>query len=274
MKYFNRVCSIEISPDIKVEDLKIRFDVKKSILSNQNYCRVDIYNLSQATRNRIASDASSLVRIRAGYVQNGGLVSIGQGNVSNVIHTLQHPDIITTIYSKDGFNSIIDNNISLSFKENTTLKSVIDAIARDLKLPVKFADYDQNATFKNGYSYLGSIPNALDQLGEQFNFKWSIQNDQLMIIRSGGSNKNKSVSLSAETGLIESPELIIKTKNLPLTNRNEYKVTALLQPQLEAGDLIDIQSKVITGTFVVKELNHLGDTRGNEWFTKIIVTNY
>lgn len=273
MKYFDRVCSVNVSPDIKVEDLKIRFDIKKSILSNQNYCRVDITNLAQTTRNRITSDPNSLVRIKAGYAQNGGLVSIGQGNISNVIHTFQHPDIVTTIYSKDGFNSIIDNNISLSFKDNTSLKSVIDAIAKDLKLPIKFTDYDQGATFKNGYSYIGSIPNALDQLGEQFKFKWSIQNDQLMIIRNDGSNKNKSVFLSAETGLVESPELIIKTKNLPLTNRNDYKVTALLQPQLEAGDLIDIKSKVVSGTFVVKELNHLGDTRGNEWFTKIIVTN-
>jgi hypothetical protein len=273
MRYFNRICIVDVSPDIRIENLRIKFDIKKSIFSNQNYCRVDITNLSQTTRNKITSDPSSLVRVKAGYVENGGAISIGQGNISNIIHTLQTPDIISTIYSKDGFNSIIDNNISLSFKDNTSLNSVIDAIAKELKLPIKYADYDKSAKFKNGYSYIGSIPNSLDQLGEQFGFKWSIQNDQLMIIKNGNSNKNKSVSLSAETGLIDSPELIIKTKNLDLLNKNEYKVTSLLQPQLEAGDLIDIKSKVLTGTFIVKELNHLGDTRGNEWFTKIIVTN-
>ncbi len=273
MKYFDRVCSVDISPDIRVENLRIRFDIKKSVESNQNYCRVDITNLAENTRNKISSDPSSLVRIKAGYMQNGGAISIGQGNISNVFHITQNPDIITTVYCKDGFNSIINNIISLSFKDNTPLKSVIDTIAKELKLPVKYADYDQSAKFNNGYSYIGSIPNALDQLGEQFKFRWSIQNDQLMIIKNQGSNKNKSVSLSAETGLIESPELIIKTKNLPLLNKNEYKVTALLQPQLEAGDLIDVKSKVINGTFIVKELNHLGDTRGNEWYTKIIVTN-
>jgi hypothetical protein len=273
MKYFDRICIVEVSPDMRIQDLRIKFDVKKSIFSNLNYCRVDISNLSQTTRNKITSDPSSLVRVKAGYVQNGGAINIGQGNISNVIHSLQNPDIISTIYSKDGFNSIIDNNISLSFKANTSLKSVIDAIAKDLKLPIKYAEYNQNATFKNGYSYLGSIPDALDQLGEQFRFKWSIQNGELMIIQNGGSNKNKSISLSANTGLIESPELIIKTKNLDLLNKNEYKITALLQPQLEAGDLIEVKSKVLNGTFIVKELNHLGDTRGNEWYTKIIVTN-
>ena len=273
MKYFDRICIVDVSPDMQIKDLRIKFDIKKSIFSNQNHCRVDITNLSQTTRNKITSNQSSLVRVKAGYVQNGGAISIGQGNISNVIHIPQNPDIITTIYSKDGFNAIIDNNISLSFKENTSLKSVIDSIAKDLKLPIKYADYEQGAKFKNGYSYLGSIPAALDQLGDQFNFKWSIQNDQLMIIRNGGSNKNRSVSLSAETGLIESPELIIKTKNLDLMNKNEYKITALLQPQLEAGDLIEVKSKVLNGTFIVKELNHLGDTRGSDWYTKIIVTN-
>jgi hypothetical protein len=273
MKYFDRTCIVEVSPDIRIDSLRLKFDIKKSIFSNQNYCRVDITNLSQITRNKITSNQTSLVRVKAGYVQNGGAVNIGQGNISNVIHSLHNPDIVTTIYSKDGFNSIIDNNISLSFGANTTLKSVIDTISKELGLPIKYVDYEQNATFKNGYSHLGSIPAALDQLGEQFKFRWSIQNDQLLIIRNDKSNGNKSVSLSAETGLIESPELVIKTKTLDLLNKNEFKVTALLQPQLEAGDLIDIKSKVLNGTFIVQELNHLGDTRGSEWFTKMIVIN-
>ena len=273
MKYFNRVCNIDISPGIRVDVHKIKFEVKKSILSNINNCRIDIYNLSQTTRNKITSDPSSLVRIQAGYLENGGALNIGQGNISNVFHTIKNPDIITTIHSKDGFNSIINNPISLSFLGNVPLSSVIDSIVAKLKLPVKFADYDKSAKFKNGYSYVGSIPDALNQLGEQFNFKWSIQNGQLMILNGEKSNGNQSLLLSATTGLVETPELIIKTKNLDTLNKNEYKVVSLLQPQMEAGDLVQISSITLNGVFVVKELTHLGDTRGNDWYTKMIVTN-
>lgn len=29
MKYFDRVCAVDISPDIRVEKLRIRFEIKK-----------------------------------------------------------------------------------------------------------------------------------------------------------------------------------------------------------------------------------------------------
>lgn len=272
MKYFNRVCQVDISPDIRVENHKIKFEIKKSVLSNINSCRVDIYNLSQTTRNKITSDPSSLVRVDAGYVENGGVFAIGQGNISNVIHTIKSPDIITTIYSKDGFNAVTNNPITLSFTGKTQLSSVINAIITKLGLPVKFADYNKAQQFKNGFSYVGSIPDVLDQLGDQFKFKWSIQNGQLQILNGEKSTNVQNVFLSDKTGLVESPELIIKTKNLDELNKNEYKVVSLLQPQLEAGDLVQVESIVLTGIFVIKELIHTGDTRGNEWYTKMVVT--
>ena len=69
MKYFDRISAIDVSPDIRVRDLRIKFEVKKNVTSNINSARVGIYNLSQNTRNRITSDSSSLVRILAGYSQ-------------------------------------------------------------------------------------------------------------------------------------------------------------------------------------------------------------
>jgi hypothetical protein len=273
MKYFDRVCVVDISPDIRIDNHKIKFEIKKSVLSNINSCRVDIYNLSQTTRNKITSDANSLVRVEAGYVQTGGVLEIGQGNISNVIHTSKSPDIITTIYSKDGFNSITNNPINLSFVDKTPLSSVINAIIDKLNLPIKYANYDQNIQLKNGFSYVGSIPEVLDQLGIQYKFKWSIQNGQVQILKEEESTGNRSVFLSDQTGLIESPELVIKTKNLDLLKKNEYKVVSLLQPQLEAGDLVEIDSIVLSGIFIVTELIHIGDTRGNEWYTKMVVTN-
>ena len=274
MNYFERVCQVDISPDIRVENHKIKFEIKKSVLSNTNSCRVDIYNLSQITRNKITSDPSSLVRVSAGYVENGGLLNIGQGNISNILHTSKGPDIITTIYSKDGFNAITNNNLSLSFIGKTQLSSVINAIITKLGLPVKFADYNKSGEFKNGYSYVGSIPETLDQLGSQFDFRWSIQNGQLQILNGNNSTSEQNVFLSAGTGLVESPELIIKTKNLDKLNKNEYNVVSLLQPQLEVGDLVQIESNSLNGAFVIRELIHTGDTRGNEWYSKLVVASY
>ena len=274
MKYFDRVCRITVSPDISVENYRITFEVKKSILSNINSCKVNIYNLTQTVRNRITSDSYSLIRVEAGYRQNTGLVLIGEGNISNVTHSFALPEVITTIYSKDGFKSITNNPISLSFIGKTKLNSVISAIIAKLNIPIRYVDYNRDMEFKNGFSYVGSIPNVLDKLGLQFGFIWSIQNGQLLILNGDKPTGNNDVFLSYETGLIETPELIIKNKDVSKINKSEYKVTSLLQPQMEVGDLVKIASKTINGNFLVNELTHVGDNMGNNWLTTMVVVNY
>lgn len=271
MKYFDRVCAIDISPDIRIENHKIRFEIKKSIVADKNSCRVDVYNLAEQTRNKITNDINSLVRVQAGYIENTGLVDIGQGNISHVVHQFRRPDIITTVYSKDGFKVTRNNIISLSFGENTPLSSIINAIITKLNIPVKFTDYDKSAIVKNGYSFIGTIPDALNQLSLQFKFRWSIQNGQIQILSSNKGTNKQIISLSATTGLINDPEKIISTKQLDKQQVNEYRIVALLQPQLEAGDLIAVQSRIIEGVFIVNELEHSGDTRGDSWYTSMIV---
>lgn len=272
MLYFDRVCAIEVSPDIRVEDLRIKFEIKKSSQPNLNSCKVEIYNLSSENRNRISSDADSIVRVLAGYKFNEGLISIGVGNISNVLHNVKSPDVITTIFVKDGFNSLLNNNISLSFIDKTPLNDIIETVIKRLGIPVKYVEFDSSIFLNNGLTYFGSISRILTLLAVQFNFTWSIQNGELLIIdRTKGTGLN-SVFLSEKTGLIESPNLIIKNKQLSELNQNDYLVVSLLQPQMEVGDKVAIESNVLTGDFTVKELIHLGDTRGNEWYTKMVVT--
>jgi hypothetical protein len=277
MNYFDRVCSIDVSPDIRLlgggsNELRISFEIKKSILSNVNYARVDVYNLSQATRNRISNDALGQLIVKAGYAQNVGLVQIGQGNIGNVVHNVISPNIITSIYCKDGFKAIKNNNIAISFSENTPLSRVIDAIVGKMGLPVKYANYDKSAFFKTGYCYVGTVSEAMEDLSKQFNFDWSIQNGEVQILKRDTSTNIQSVYLSAETGLIESPKRFIKLKGISRLERNQHEIVALLQPQLEVGDMVQVNSTTLTGNFRVEEFTHFGDTHGNDWLTKILVT--
>lgn len=272
MLYFDRVCAIDISPDIRVEDLRIKFEIKKNIEPNLNSCKVEIYNLSTEVRNRISSDADSIVRVFAGYKFNEGLINIGTGNISNVLHNVKNPDVITTIFVKDGFNSLLNNNITLSFIDKTPLNDIIEAVIKKLGIPVKYTEFDSSISLNNGLTFFGSISRILSILAVQFNFTWSIQNGELLIIDSASGTGLNSVFLSEKTGLIESPDLIIKSKQLAELNQDDYLVVALLQPQMEAGDSVVIDSDVLKGNFTVKDLIHHGDTRGNEWYTKMVVT--
>lgn len=272
MLYFDRVCEIEVSPDIRIKDLRIKFEIKKNIEPNLNSGKVEIYNLSEEIRNRISSTPDGIVRVFAGYKYNEGLISIGIGNISNVLHNIKNPDVVTTIYVKDGFNSLLNNNIALSFIDKTPLDDIIKSVIKKLGIPVKYTEFDASVLLNKGLSYFGSISRILSVLAVQFNFTWSIQNGELLIIDSASGTGLNSVFLSEKTGLIENPDLIIKNKQLAELNQNDYLVTALLQPQMEVGDNAVIDSSVLKGSFVVKDLIHLGDTRGNEWYTKMVVT--
>lgn len=274
MLYFDRVCAVEVSPDIRVEDLRIKFEIKKNIEPNLNSCKVEIYNLATEIRNRISSDADSIVRVLAGYKLNEGLINIGTGNISNVLHNVKNPNVITTIYVKDGFNSLLNNNISLSFIDKTPLSDIIEAVIKKLGIPVKYTEFDASISLNNGLTYFGSISRILNQLSVQFKFTWSIQNGELLIIDNASGTGLNSVFLSEKTGLIENPDLIIKNKQLAELDQNDYLVVALLQPQIEVGDSVVIESEVLVGNFTVKDLTHLGDTRGNEWYTKMVVTKW
>lgn len=272
MKYFDRVCAVDFSNGIRIDGNRITYEVKKGMFSEVNSCRIDIYNLSENLRNQISRDTNLLVRLLAGYSQNTGLIVIGQGTISNVVHRIKSPDIITTIYCKDGFSAVRGNNISLSFAENTTLGTVIDAIISKLKIPVRFANYDRNIRLQTGFAFLGSVNEALDSLAKQYNFNWSIQGGQIQILGQGKNTGKQIVVLSPSTGLVEDPELIFKTKVLALALRNDYKLVSLLQPQIEVGDIVSVETPFLTGTFVIKDVLHKGDTHGNDWITTMIVS--
>ncbi len=269
MKYFDRLCIIDISPDLRIQDLKIKFEITKSIKSESNSAKIEIYNLSQNTRKRIVSD--QLVKVLAGYKEAYGYIEIGQGDISNVVHSSSSPDIITTIYTKDGLKAVRGNVISLSFDVKTPLSSVLAAIQSKLGLPLKFSGIDKTANLKKGYSFIGSVSTALEDLSTQFNFTWSIQNGQLQILSKNKGTGKEVVVLSASTGLIEAPEKKIDSKKDLNSTPDTYKITALLQPQLEVGDNIRIESKFLSGVFLINNFTHTGDTRGQEWYTEIEV---
>jgi len=219
MVSFNRIYSITISPNLLIENLKIKFEIKKSLQLKSNFSRVDIYNLSEKERNAISS-----------------------------------------------------NYIQLSFAENTSTKTIIDTIIQKINLPLRFSNLKPQ-NIKNGYSFVGTVSDALQDLAMQYDFEWSIQNGQIQILTKNSSTTLKAFLLSAETGLIESPNRTIKNKDFEKKEKGEYSVVCLLNPQLEVGDLISIDSSSLKGTFLIKELTHIGDNMGNEWYTKLIVVD-
>ena len=101
--YFNRVCRVVIENESKIviEDSKIRFEVIKSCNPQENNGRIEIHNLSLATRKLIAA-SNSLVKLFAGYANNKGLIEVGQGDISHVRNNRSKTETVTQIYIAEG----------------------------------------------------------------------------------------------------------------------------------------------------------------------------
>lgn len=279
--YFDRVCKVTIlnREAISISDHRIKFEVTKSLKQQDNAAKIEVYNLSQITRKKIALE-ESIVQLQAGYRSNQGLVQIGQGTICQVSSVRDKTDIISRFLLKDGLSNIKNTILSISYENDAKLTDVLNKIASEAKLSLKSVGLEANETIKGGYVMLGGIDSQLNQLSSSFDFQWSVQNNTLLITGKKQTNTEQILLLTPTTGLILNPETLkkpsqklqkLRDKGMLATEINLYSVQALLQPQLQLNDVIAIESQDLRGKFRVQKITHSGDTRGNEWYSDLEV---
>ncbi len=278
--YFDRIAKVIFKHKevITISGHKIAFEVTKSLKQEENEAKIEIYNLSNDLRKKIVLE-ESLVQLFAGYVQNQGAVQIGQGTVCHISTAHTKVDIVTRVLFKDGLSNIKNNPLSIAYEKNVNVREVLSKIAKECGLGLKI-NGDIKGDIKGGFVMLGNMSTELNTLGNSFNFNWSIQNNILVICANKQTITSRIVLLTPKTGLIMNPESIkkvsqslrkLKDNRQKLNDVNLFKVQALLQSQLQVNDVIAVESNELNGKFRVEKLTHLGDTRGNDWYTDMEV---
>lgn len=265
----------------KEEGLQIEFDVSKSLSKNSNHCSLKIYNLTQDTSSKLEKDDTICI-IEVGYSEDVGLKRIFIGWVTDCYSYMSGSDKVTELKLYDGHVAIRDSVVSLSYADAVSRKKVIDDVAADMGLPVNYADDCEFTTFANGFSFLGAGRDCLTKACEGTGLQWSIQNNQLQIIKEGGSTNIEAFKLTSESGLIGTVEKMIKgskrakkekrkAKSDKYQSKAGWKVTCLLQPTLNPGDLIYIESRDVKGWYKIESLKHNGSYRGSNWYSELEV---
>lgn len=279
--YFDRVCRIEVSGKSKllIANNRINFEIIKSIDPQENIGRVEIWNIGLETRKLITAH-NSQVRLFAGYSNYRGdgdnLIAIAQGDITNVRTRRNQTDTVTQIYFAEGQRVIRSNPISLSFSGSVTLSNILRAVTDQSGLSFKYAGVSSSASILEGYSAFGSVDTVLNNLALEFNFKWSMQNGVILLKGSNSNGDNEVMLLSPETGLILNPESVKKISRkvakseAPLED-NINAVQSLLQPHLQVNDVIAIKSNDLNGQFRIAKISHTGDSRDNDWYSKMEV---
>lgn len=291
-RIYRLVIGVEGSDGVIIEGkskqnaLNITFDIDKDLTKQTNKCRLQVFNLSDKTA-KILEREDSVCMLEVGYSEDIGLRRIFVGAVLKAwTAPNKNADMVTELELSDGQIAIRDCVVSLSYAASVSGQKVINDIAAAMGLVVQFAEDLTYCSYANGFSYIGSGRTCLEKVCAASGLSWSIQNNILQIIENGGSTKVMAISLNDGSGLIGSPERIvkgakkIKKQSGKRSNREKsrnkdkkagWRVCALLQPTLNPGDLIYIESKPVTGWFKIESLKHTGEYRGAKWHTNMEV---
>jgi hypothetical protein len=259
---------------LEIKNLRMKFDIKKTSTDDFNECKIDIYNMSESTRGKL-KDLDEILVVKAGYEEAGNEQVIFVGNITMINNSFeQRPDVITTIEAKDGATTMRQLRVSVSYKAGTKAKTVLQGILKKSGMSLKHFDMTtvENKEYVNGFSFVGMGKVLLSRVCTYLGLEWSIQNDEIQLLKTGLSDQTKIIQLSSSSGLIGSPQRIEDiSKNSQKTKAIKgWKITSLLMPCIEPGSLLFVQSREIPvgASFRVIELIHHGDTHGDEWTTE------
>lgn len=285
---------------ILIKDLRMAFKIEKTATETLNTSTVKIWNLNASSRALVETPNNALI-LKAGYVQDIGALTIFVGIVRRSLSVQEGPDWITELELDDGLIAYRDSKCSLSFNPGTRGTDVIVAIANQFGLPVRpFPEDVTDKQYADGFSFVGRTREAMKTVCDYLELEWSIQNQEIQLLKKGGAIKRTAIVLSADTGMIGVPKLEAKTMGekaaakkgittntagvikRPAKTSNAsgetherlqvqgYKVKSLLQPTIQPGSVVQLKSSGIDGEFFrVEKVVTSGDTHGKDWETEM-----
>lgn len=275
MIQFDRVASLFVGTEttgLLIEDLRIKFSVKKNSSSkSNNTSKITVYNLSETTRNTI-TETGKLATLSAGY-RESGTTDIFVGDISNSNIERNEADILTVLDCSDGSKALSETNEQLSFAEGTKNTTILDALIKKFPLAVKYLDIPTDAQGKeslNGFSMADMAGSMFDSICDKMGVEWSIQDNQLQILAPDATNGDTIENITVASGLIGNPKRI-KAKPDARDGFSGWRIETLLKADATIGGKVLVTSREIGNNkpFKIVALNHNGDTHGNDWKTTL-----
>jgi hypothetical protein len=272
---------------LDLASLRIVFKVKKSSAQTPNAAIIRVYNLSDNTAKQIRDEFQS-VTLQAGYQSNFGLIF--KGNIKQVRFGRENStDTYVDIAAGDGDQSYNFSTISTTLSAGSQQTDQINAAINTMEpngVTTGFIDDIDSIILPRGKVMYGMSRDYLRQSTESTNTTWSIQNEQIQIVKRTSVAPDPVVVLTSKTGLVGVPEL---------TN-DGVSARCLLNPLIRIGGIININQKDIAdaklsnvsnnlqvnsapqttadGLYRVLVAEFVGDTFGNDWYTDITCISY
>lgn len=252
-------------------DLRISFEINKTLKKHPNPAVITLYNLARETRDSF--DRDDEVRLVAGYAQGSSLVFAGQ--VVECTSQRDGTDWATVLVCHDGATAW-SRTVRSAYSKGASVATIAKSIAQTMGLEMPTATASTLAGLQlRGPLVMATYANrALSTLLGAFGLGWSIQDGALVVLETGGALANEAIVLSPDSGLVGSPERI-STRRIAGTAKTKVtrsRVTTLLQGTIRPGQRVIVDSDTLKGTFRVDEVMHKGDSHGSEWYSETVLS--
>lgn len=278
---------------INSKALDMSFDVTKTNGSENNKGEVQIYNLSDNTRELIKIAKPASVILKAGYGDFKNLNVCYIGDIEDVKVNRDGGDIITTLTLATSLVATRQFAISKSWSSKVTLTEVIETVSLlsgvTLKEPRRYREH----TWQRGYTLSGNPLESLKSTVRNLGMEISVTDNEMDIIHPRDVYKTEVAIINSSTGLIGIPEAISNTdenENVDSSekdskdNPNEldpnkksliidgYKITSLLNSSLTPNARVSLTSERVNANnsvLRVESVRHFGSNFGDEFYSEI-----
>jgi hypothetical protein len=267
-----------------VENLRVHFEVSKTVESAPNVAVIKIFNLSPINEAKIKNEFDEVL-LNAGY--EGALRLVFRGNIKHVYRYRDKSDYITEIEAGDGDKDFRSATMNETLAAGTTNAQLVDRAVGSFKTTggtTKGAVQINDRARLRGKVISGNTRDVLHDVARESGANWSIQDGQLVIVKANGVLPDEAIVITADTGMLGAPEI----------NDKGIAVKCLLNPQLRVNGAIKLDNNGIKakrqkaqalgkkqedqkepvrldpdGIYKVLKITHKGDTRGQDWVSEI-----
>ncbi|KVQ43743.1 hypothetical protein WK03_17785 [Burkholderia cepacia] len=270
--------------------LRFTFDVRRGDKETPNSARIRVYNLKPDTANRVWQQEFSRVVLRAGYGENEGILF--DGTLIQARQGRESPtDTFVDLTCADGDRAYNFAVVNTTLAAGATHSDVVDAAMKAMGEKGVTRGYIPELAgnpYPRGRVLFGMARDIMRTVAQDLDMDWSIQNGQLTMIPKTSFIPGEVAVVTSQTGMVGTPTQM----------RNYILVKMLLNSSIKIGSVIQMENASIQqyeyslaigdqaqngfdarqnrlnnagskfGYYRVMVAEHMGDTRGNDWYTE------
>lgn len=264
--------------------LRFRFTIRQAVVESPNNAVIRVYNPAPATVQRAREEFSRVV-VQAGYESaaavlfDGTIVQARQGRENQT-------DTFLEIVAAEGDRAYCFSVVSKTLAPGYRLSDVHHALVGAMGehgVTEGHTDDLGGPIYPRGRVLFGMAREYMRDLAQTVEADWWIDGSRVHLVKATGYLPDEVAVINSNTGLIGAPE----------QTPDGIVFRCLLNPRLKAGVRVKLDNTSIQearrpveisaqpgynmlpsqdkdGIYRVLAVDHVGDTRGNDWYSEVV----